>query len=127
MKAFDAATVQGLWRRTNKKQRIFFAIVLLIIFFLSGGFATILALFWALASLLVYVFSSNAGFIIASNAVPIIIERFNKKNYAPSDLTNPLILFDQVLAAIRREWVDTPSGYELECHDGGFGSATWAI
>ncbi|MHB1304706.1 MAG: hypothetical protein ACYCZB_14715, partial [Acidiphilium sp.] len=42
-------------------------------------------------------------------------------------LTNPLILFDQVLAAIRREWVDTPSGYELECHDGGFGSATWAI
>ena len=84
MKLCDAATVQGLWRKTSKKQRIAVAILLIILFLASGGFAGILALLWGIASLVVYVFNSNAGFIVASSAVPAIIERFNKKNTAAS-------------------------------------------
>ena len=80
MKLFDNVTVQGLWRRTDKKQKLVIAILITALFLIGGGFTGILTLLWGIASVIVYVLNSNAGFIIASNAVPTIIERINKKN-----------------------------------------------
>jgi hypothetical protein len=47
--------------------------------------------------------------------------------HPPKTLMNPLIFVDRGIAAIRRESVDVPSGYELERDHGNFGSSAGKI
>ena len=82
--AIKIRSIQGIWRQSNKKQKVFLVCLAVLLLFATNGFALIGGALWFLLSLL----NSNAGFIIAQSAIPAIVNRFNKKNLA--DVEGPV-------------------------------------
>jgi SpoVK/Ycf46/Vps4 family AAA+-type ATPase len=69
-------SIQGLWQKSNTKQKTLLICCFVILLFLTKGLALICAAaYFAFTAL-----NTNAGFIIAQSAIPMIINRFNHKS-----------------------------------------------
>jgi SpoVK/Ycf46/Vps4 family AAA+-type ATPase len=82
--AIKIQSIQGVWRSTNKKQKIFLLLIVLFLLWLTNGLAIILGGLWYGLSFLL---NSNAIFL-AQGAIPALIDRFSKKN--ATETTGPI-------------------------------------
>jgi SpoVK/Ycf46/Vps4 family AAA+-type ATPase len=77
--AIKIPTIQGVWHGTSKKQKAFFVALAVVLLFIFNIPALILGFFWTLISVGALFLNSNIGFIVASSAVPALINKLNQK------------------------------------------------